>query len=219
MSVSKAWDWKKNKDEIWFKPSEISYYLVNRWMELGFKDYLDFGCGLGRHSIHFAKHGFNVTAFDLSDDAIEHTINWAKDETLKVNANTMDMLKLDYEKDSFDCIFAYHVISHTDSKGIIKIRDEIKRVLRPGGEIYLSLCSKDTWAFKDAGFPKVDENTVIKDNEPTEIGIPHFYVNLKDILELFKDFEILNIRHIDDCYFDGGARNSKHYFILAKLNP
>lgn len=131
----------------------------------------------------------------------------------------MDMLKLDYENNSFDCIFAYHVISHTDSKGIIKIIDEIKRVLKPGGEIYLSLCSKDTWAFKEAGFPKVDENTLIKDNEPTEIGIPHFYVNLDDILELFKDFKIHNIRHIDDCYFDDSIKNSKHYFIIAKLKP
>lgn len=157
MSISKAWDWKKNENSIWFKPSEISYYLVNRWTELGYKDFLDFGCGLGRHSIHFAKHGFNVTSFDLSQDGVTHTTEWAKKENLKVTASTMDMLKLEYPKNSFDCIFAYHVISHTTSKGILKIIDEIKRVLKPSGEIYLTLCSKDTWAFKEAGFPKVDE--------------------------------------------------------------
>jgi len=219
MNISKAWDWKKNKDAFWLEPSETSYYLVNRWAELGYRDFLDFGCGLGRHSIYFAKQGFNVTAFDLSEDGIEHTKNWAKDENLEVKATTMDMVKLEYDDNSFDCLFAYHVISHTTSKGIVMIIDEIKRVLRLGGEIYLSLCSKDTWAFKEANFPKVDENTVIKDNEPTEMGIPHFYVNLDDIFVLFKDFEISSIRHIDDCYFDGAVRNSKHYFITAKFKP
>ena len=131
----------------------------------------------------------------------------------------MDMLSLKYNVNAFDCIFAYHVISHTTSNGIIKIIDEIKRVLRPDGEIYLSLCSKDTWSFKDAGFPKLDDNTIIKDEEGAEKNIPHFYVNIDDILRLFKDFEIYNIRHIDDCYFDGAIRNSKHYFITAKLKP
>ena len=126
------------------------------------------------------------------------------------------MLDLPYEEQSFDCIFAYHVISHTDTKGMVKILEGIHKILRPGGEIYLTLCSKETWSFKESGYPKLDENTVVKTDEGPEKGIPHFYVALDDILYLFKNFKIENIRHTDDCYFNGQKQNSKHYFILAR---
>ena len=95
---------------------------------------------------------------------------------------------------------------------------EIKRVIKPKSEIYITLCSKETWSFKDAGFPKIDENTVLKSDDGPEKDVPHFYVDLDDIVNLFKnmDMELLRIRHVDDCYREGQKRNSKHYFILAK---
>jgi len=217
MTNSKAWNWKEEKNSYWLKPSEESYYIVNRWKEKNYKDILDFGCGLGRHSIFFAKNGFNVSAFDLSIDAINNLNLLAQNENLNINTTVADMIDLPYKENSFDAIFAYHVISHTDTIGIKKIVSEIKRVLKSNGEIYLTLCSKETWSFKDAGYPKVDENTIIKTDEGPEKGIPHFYVTASDILNLFSDFEIINIRHIDDCYFNGKLQNSKHYFINAKL--
>lgn len=216
MTESKAWAWEKETDSIWLKPSEESYYLANHWKENTYKNLLDFGCGLGRHSIYFAKQGFQVSAFDLSREGVKHLKKWAEYEELDIDLAVADMLNLPYENQSFDCIFAYHVISHTDTKGMKKILSEIKRILKPEGEIYLTLCSKETWSFKDAGYPTVDKNTVIKTSEGPEKGIPHFYVSLSDILTLFEDFEIEKIRHTDDCYFAGKEQNSKHYFILAK---
>lgn len=216
MVNSKAWNWKEETSPIWLKPSEESYFIANHWKENGYKDILDFGCGLGRHSIFFAKQGFKVSAFDLSQEGINHLEQWAIDEKLVIDLTVADMLNLPYKDNSFDCIFAYHVISHTDTIGMNNILSKISRILKPNGEIYLTLCSKETWSFKDAGFPKVDENTIIKTEEGPEKGIPHFYVTLQDILELFVDFEIERIRHTDDCYFSGKDQNSKHYYILAK---
>lgn len=216
MIDSKAWNWKEEANKLWLTPSEDSYYISNRWKENGFLDVLDFGCGLGRHSIFFSKEGFNVSAFDLSSDGVKHLEQWAKDEKLVIDLTVADMLNLPYKENSFDCIFAYHVISHTTTKGMQQILSEISRVLRPNGEIYLTLCSKETWSFKDAGYPKVDENTIVKTAEGPEKGIPHLYVTLQDVLKLFTDFKIERIRHIDDCYFEGKEQNSKHYFILAR---
>lgn len=51
MSISKPWEWEKETSSLWLEPSEESYYLANRWKAAGFVDILDFGCGLGRHSI------------------------------------------------------------------------------------------------------------------------------------------------------------------------
>lgn len=215
--VSKAWDWKKESCPIWLNPCEESYYAAQQWKEKNIKNILDFGCGLGRHSIFFSKQGFHVSAFDLSKEGTEHLKKWAAKEGLSIEITNADMLLLPYKDDSFDAIFAYHVISHTDSVGIKQIISEISRVLKIGGEIYLTLCSKETWSFKDAGYPILDANTVLKTDDGPEEGIPHFYVTLDDIINLFADYDIEKIRHTDDCYFSGRKQNSKHYFISAQL--
>lgn len=217
MSVSKAWDWNKDSCPIWLNPSEESYYIAKQWKDRNVKDILDFGCGLGRHSIYFAKYGFNVSAFDLSEDATAHLRKWAEKKNLTINIANADMISLPYKDNAFDAIFAYHVISHTDSTGIKEIIQELSRVLKVGGEIYLTLCSKETWSFAEAKYPRLDENTVIKTDDGPEKGIPHYYVTLDDILILLANYEIERIRHTDDCYFSARKQNSKHYFISAKL--
>ena len=217
MPVSKAWDWSRESNPIWLQPSEEVYYVAQRWKEKHVKTVLDFGCGLGRHAIYFSKQGFHVRAFDLSSEGTEYLKAWAEQEQLSIDVTTADMISLPYEADSFDAVFAYHVISHTDSAGIQKIIGEISRVLTVGGEIFFTLCSKESWSFKDAGYPRIDENTVVKTDDGPEKGIPHFYVTLDDILKLFADYDIERIRHTDDCYFSRRRQNSKHYFISARL--
>ena len=217
MSISKAWEWNEENNSIWLNPSEESYYIAHLWKEKNFKDILDFGCGLGRHAIFFAKQGFNVKAFDLSVEGTENLKSWSKREKLSIDIQTADMLHLPYADNSFDAIYAYHVISHTNTTGMKQILNEITRVLKVNGEVYITLCSKETWSFKEAGFPKLDENTVVKTEEGPEKGIPHFYVTLDDIISMFNNYEIERIRHTDDCYFAGRKQNSKHYFILASL--
>lgn len=217
MSISKAWEWDKERNSIWLNPSEESYFISHLWKAKSFKNILDFGCGLGRHAIFFAKQGFTVKAFDLSIDGTEHLRSWSKRENLSIEIQTADMLQLPYEDNSFDAIFAYHVISHTNTVGMKQILNEITRVLKVNGEIYITLCSKETWSYKDAGYPRMDENTVVKTEEGPEKGIPHFYVTLEDILSMFNNYDIERIRHTDDCYFARRKQNSKHYFILASL--
>lgn len=73
MTISKGWDWnvvKGSHADFWRTPSAESFYLIHRWQDLGLKDFLDLGCGLGRHAILFGKNGFNVSCFDISADAI-----------------------------------------------------------------------------------------------------------------------------------------------------
>lgn len=215
--MSKEWNWEKNKLDKWLSPSLESYYYVNTWKSKNFKKILDLGCGLGRHSILFAKEGFDVFACDLSEYAINNLRKWAKEENVFVNTEVCDMLKLPYENDVFDALFAYHVISHTTTNEFLKVVEEIKRVLKKQGEAFITLCSKETWSFKEAGYPKLDENTVIKLEDGPENNIPHFYVNLDDIHKLFIDFEIISIRHIDDILYTDKVNHSKHYFLHLKV--
>ena len=216
MTESKEWDWEKNNDIFWYEPSEESYYYCNRWKKAGKKSILDLGCGLGRHSILFAKEGFDVTAADLSEYAIKNVEEWQKKEDLHITTAICDMKMLPFPDNSFDCIWSYHAISHTDTAGFHEILNELKRITKTDGEFYITLCSKESKSYSDMYFPRIDENTILKTIDGPEKDVPHFYVNLDDISKMLSSFRIISIRHIEDCIIDGNYLDGKHYFIYAK---
>ncbi len=219
ITKSLGWNWEivsGEKENHWKNPAAESFYLLNRWRGQNKKNFLDLGCGLGRHTILFAKNGFEVRAFDISENAIERTKEWASAEDLNVDFQLGDMLELPYGDSSVDCILCRNVISHTDTNGIIKIISELKRVLREGGECYLTLGSKSTWGFKK-DWPMVDENTKLRMEEGPEYKVPHFYADYDLIQKIFADFTIHNLEHIGRFYeVDGELSESYHYHLLIE---
>ena len=220
MVESKGWNWKIVKDEheeFWKNPSVESYYLLNRWKSQGKENFLDLGCGLGRHSILFGNNGFNVSCFDISEDAINRTRQWAERENLKFEYKIGDMIKLPYNDEQFDCIYCRNVISHTDTEGIKKIIKELSRVMKPNAECYLTLGSKDTWGFKQESWPLIDANTRLRMDDGPEYKTPHFYVDYDLAKELFGEFKIINIyQEIEYFEKENGTTESYHYHILIQ---
>lgn len=221
MVESKEWDWNKlNEEQLkeWKEPAIESYYLINRWKKQKKKEFLDIGCGLGRHSIQFAKNGFDVNAIDLSKNAIDYAIKWAKYEKLLINFKKCDMIDLTFEKESFDCILCRNTISHTDTEGINKIINEIYRILKIDGECFLTLGSKNSAIFKNLNNPRADPNTAIRMDDGPEKGVPHFYADEDILLELFKKFEIIYMSQVQDLKTkeDGGLKSYWHYLVLIK---
>jgi len=216
---SKGWDWQIVADEyteMWKNPCVMSYYLLNRWKTKGKSSFLDLGCGLGRHTVLFAKNGFEVDALDISENAIERAKKWAEDENLSVKFAIGDMIDLPYSDSSFDCILCRNVMSHTNTAGIKKIISEFKRILKTDGECYLTLSSKNTWGYQQ-DWPKVDENTKLLMQEGPEYKVPHFYADYDLIKKLFADFKIEFIYHIADYYdVEGKTYESWHYHVLIK---
>jgi ubiquinone/menaquinone biosynthesis C-methylase UbiE len=213
MIKSKAWNWKVAKAPWWEKPSPEIYPLIKKWQKQGFKKVLDLGCGVGRHSILFAQNGFNVDAFDLSESGIEELKKKIGKEKLPIKLMIGDMLSLPYKNNSFDCLLAYHVVYHTDEKGIEKIIEEIKRVLKPGGEFFLDFNSKMSSAFKNKKNKHLTDHVLFK-TEGHEINIPHYYADKKDVHSLLTGFEILKFVHKEKSFPDN--YQSAHYFVLGK---
>lgn len=215
MIASKGWKWNiefEDKESVWKNPALESYGIMNRWGSQGRKDFLDLGCGLGRHSILFARNGFSVCCFDISQDGIDSTREWAQTEGLKLEYKVGDMLTLPYENDRFDCILCWNVISHSDTEGVIKAISETRRVLRPGGECYLTFGSKNTWGWQQ-DWPMVDANTKLRMENGPEYKVPHFYADKELLDELFKDFQIISITHVEDW---GKNNRGIHYHVLVR---
>lgn len=221
MVQSKGWDWENVNTleySVHLKPTEYGYYLAHEWKEAGYETVLDLGTGLGRHAICFAKNGLKVSAMDISDYGIQHLQAWAENDKLDIDAKTGDMMSLPYVDKSFDCVFAYHVISHSDSIGIKKIIKEIERVLKPKGEVFLSFSSKETTDFIESARPKQDNNTMLWQDGPDIGGSPLFYADLTDILQLLSHFKVYSVKHTEYCSLDiNNKRKNMYYYVRAIL--
>ena len=220
MVESKGWKWEMVEEDencIWKNPSEFSYWLLNRWKSKGMINFLDLGCGLGRHSVFFGKNGFNVDCFDISQNAIDRTKEWAEKENLNFKYNVGDMLSLPYENESIDAILCLHTISHTDTEGMKKAVQEIYRVLKTGGECFMTLGSKESFAFKKTDWPILDPNTKLRMTEGPEYKVPHFYADYDLIKELFSNFSIESIMHIGHFLNqDISTPSLYHYYLLVR---
>jgi len=186
-SLQVGWDWNKVKDfTYWKRPDGYIMNLLYSINEPPAK-ILDLGCGVGRHTIYFSSIGYDVSALDISEEAVRSTNEWLKEEGLEAQVEQGKMTELPYPDNNFDLVIAFNVIYHAYKHDVIKTISEISRVLKPGGFLFLTLLTKDlNIPFYGEGI--VDEQTIIKLEEP-EKGIPHFFFKLEDVFEFFKGFE------------------------------
>lgn len=206
------WNWTEEKAVQWSVPAIEAPYLALRWQESRFRDMLDNGCGPGRHALFFARQGFTVTGLDLSAEALGYLTAQAEAAELAVNAVEGNLFHMPFLDGSFDCIMDYNASYHTDTSGYHQAVRELHRVLRPGGEVYLTLLSQNDPSFRAAP-PEAhtDRYTLLHEG-----GTPHFYGCAEDFGTLFPGFSMaMPPREIRTCG-PGSAKESVHYHLLLK---
>ncbi len=193
MDKKVVWNWKKNEKDFWLRPVTHTAYLGQRWLCSDKKTILDVGCGLGRNLIYFAKqYGFRVTGIDNSEYAINYVKQAAMEENVAVDVIKDDMFNMPFKNGSFDCVFAYDVTSHLTSEQFLKVLSEINRVVKQGGEIYITLLSKSSANYKNAKPENMlDENTVVIHEEDGTQRY-EFYVDINDIMQYFGKYEFVD---------------------------
>jgi SAM-dependent methyltransferase len=211
---SKGWDWSQIPEEHWNQPSDEFLPVALRWKELGKKTVLDLGCGRGRHSLFLAGMGLNVTAVDISPEGIEQLQQEAKQRKLsgKIKTLVRDMLELPFPVNSFDAVLAFLSITHTDYAGLKKVIAKITHILKDSGRFYVTFNSKNSTGYRDSSNKIVDEYTIVKIGG-LEDGIPHTYLEYKDIINLLADYKVLKIQQIEDYH---NNYESFHFFVEAE---
>jgi ubiquinone/menaquinone biosynthesis C-methylase UbiE len=96
---------------------------------------LDAGCAFGRDTIIFADHGYKVQGIDMSEGLLHR----AQKLHPEISFQKMDVRKLDFPDDNFAGIWCNATLLHLNSLDMIKALEEFKRVLIPGGIIFMSL--------------------------------------------------------------------------------
>lgn len=206
------WDWNTEKTKQWLEPAIEAYYLAERWRRLGFQVLLDNGCGPGRHGIFFARKGFLVTGLDQSPQALNYFSDWAKAVGLQIHPVEGNLFCQPFPDDAFDCIIDYNASYHTDTAGYRQAISEIKRILRPGGECYMTLLSQNDPDFSTAAPEEhADKYTLIHQG-----GTPHFYGCAEDFADIFDGFSMaIPPREIRTCG-PGSQKESTHYHLLLR---
>jgi ubiquinone/menaquinone biosynthesis C-methylase UbiE len=117
-------------------PQQLEYELIARRLVADRPaKLLDWGAGLGHMTIRLTKLGLDVTAIDYRDEYPAPTvepIGLAPELEMHL---TPEPVALPFDDDSFDAVLSCGVLEHVADPG--GSLDEIKRVLRPGGTVYI----------------------------------------------------------------------------------
>ena len=97
---------------------------------------LDFGCGCGRMLRRWHDLDARICGSDLSGPAVE----WCRTHLpfVEVGVNALEP-PLPYAEASFDLVYALSVLTHLPVETQFAWREELGRVLRPGGRLLLTL--------------------------------------------------------------------------------
>ncbi len=108
--------------------------LVRRVSETSERTVLDAGCGTGRMVPLLADAGLRVTGADLSPGMI--AVGRERLPSVRLEVARLDALP--FATGSFDGVLAWYSIIHTPAGSLGPVLAELRRVLRPGGNLLLA---------------------------------------------------------------------------------
>ena len=100
---------------------------------------LETGCGNGKTLHALLSSGISAFGIDISKEAVR--LSGCRD------AAAADVCHLPFKDESFDAVFCRHVLGHLTSSERGTAADELMRVVRPGGCIYVSVFGTDDFRF------------------------------------------------------------------------
>lgn len=140
---------------------------------------LEAGCGTGRISLALARTGAQVTAVDVSQEAVDHTRTIFSNARLPVEARLASLFELPFADNSFDIVWNAGVLEHFSESERREALRELLRVTAPGGWVvtlnpsYYSVVYRlGKWLSERAGkWPYGHEDPVRSLGQPSQ-GLP-----------------------------------------------
>jgi SAM-dependent methyltransferase len=123
------------------KPRRLLVELVKSGQLVSGKT-LDLCCGLGTNPIYLAQEGFDITALDLSDKAVEYTKEKALKAQADLNLLIASFLELPFKSEVFDLIFDFGFFHHVKVEDRTRFILGVYRSVKTGGR-YLLVCFSD----------------------------------------------------------------------------
>jgi len=184
-----------------------------------FKDILDFGCGPGRilrAMLNRLPESVNLYGMDIDSEAIEYLKkNFPKRGIYYTNPHQPPT---NFPSDKFDFIYVNSVFTHLPQNMEDKWLDELKRIIKPGGYIFITTHGHQYYQkFNQEVIEEISQNgfLYIDSNYGNKIGLPDFYQNSYHTVDYInkkwsKKFNIIKI-------IEGDIRERKDIVLLNKI--
>lgn len=158
--IAKQKDWYKDgwtldiKEQSWTENTEEQVDFIIKNLKLkGDERILDLACGYGRHSLSFARRGYEVVGVDITKAYVEDARAEARKAGLQAQFICADIRQTHFENE-FDVVLnlADGAIGYleNDSENL-RIFDIIATALKKGGKSFIDIQSGD---YADAHFPQ-----------------------------------------------------------------
>lgn len=204
---------KTYKEQDWIdKPSIFAEQAIQYFPTQG--NVLELGAGQAQDGCFFAAKGYEVTATDIEDSALELAKKKAADKSVKVNFKKVDLRnELPFESESFDVVYAHLSLHYFDKETTLRLFGEIQRVLKKGGVLAFFVNSINDPEYKTG-----------KELEPDYFQIDKTakrYFSEKTAREFGQWFEVHLLDELGETYKDSakGVHNLVRFIGKKPLNP
>ena len=167
----------KYLSEDWITKPTIFATEIVRYLPKSGK-LLELSCGQGQDTLYFLSLGYEVTATDFSQFALDQI----KDE--RIVKRSVDLSnKLSFAHDSFDVIYCHLGMGYFTNDRTQKILDEVFEILTPDG-VFLGL-------FNSTEDPETKVGETLEKDYYLVDGISKRYFSIDSIRDYANKFEIL----------------------------
>lgn len=201
------------KYHVQFNIDNFNYYMS----QLKGKEskIIDYGCGYGRVLSDLKKHGYHQL---YGIDNSKEMVNRAKQVLPDVNIIHVNHNKLPFADNYFDACILFNVLTCiTRNKEQIALINELQRVLKPEGIIYISdfLLSQDPSS--QQGYEKFKSRFGIYGVFPIQRGVWLRDHTLPWIKKLIKNFDMLEFSQTT-VNIPESSNQSERFQLVASLN-
>jgi len=151
--------------------------------------------GEGRNAIYSAKNGWNVNAFDISEEGKNKALKLAKENNVSIDYKVGQLPDLDFENEQFDAIAL--IYAHFPSNIKSEYHKILDKKLKKGGIVIFEAFGKNHLKYR---------------NENPKVGGPPDLDSLFSTEELksdFKNYEILKLEEKEIELNEGLYHNGK----------
>ena len=192
MTGSRTWhDLHAHPCFDWTDPDPGVEAAAPRWRQEGREAIYDLGCGAGRHMAYLQAQGFRVCGTDVSPKALDTCAERLRQVGLPARLVRADMIAAPFAAEQFEAALATNVLNHNPRRLLQQALDEVWRVLRPGGEYYLTVLN--TWDWRCGDGEEVEPNSFVLATGP-EAGVLHHFFAEDDLRDWVRAFELLELR-------------------------
>jgi len=143
-----------------YQPEEFQYgmnpndFFAEQIKDLPLGRILIPAAGEGRDAIYAAKLGWDVYAFDLSEQGVAKALKFARQENVHIHYVCADALQIQFPLESFDVIMSTYF--HTPPEVRPAIHSKFIKWLKPGGTLLLEGFNPRQLAYTSGGPKQVD---------------------------------------------------------------